>query len=82
MADPQLELYFSQECGFSKSVLNTIRNLDISDRVTQKDIQEKEFKDELIALCGDSIVPTLTVNGETMRASEVIKSFLVDQFLD
>ncbi|MBQ62734.1 MAG: hypothetical protein CMQ19_11760 [Gammaproteobacteria bacterium] len=83
MADLELELYFYPECGFSKSVLNTIQNLSIADRIVLKDIRQNlEFEDELIALCGDSTVPTLTVNGEIMHESEAIKRFLVDQFLD
>jgi len=83
MADLQLELYFYQQCGFSRSVLNTINNLGIADKVTMKDIREQvEYEDELVAICGDSTVPTLVVNGEVMRESEVINGFLVDQFLD
>ncbi len=83
MADLELELYFYPECGFSKSVLNTIQNLSIADRIVLKDIRQNlEFEDELIALCGDSTVPTLTVNREIMHESEAIKRFLVDQFLD
>ncbi|HJN50401.1 MAG: glutathione S-transferase N-terminal domain-containing protein [Pseudomonadales bacterium] len=83
MADPQLELYFYQQCGFSRSVLNTITNLGIADKITLKDIREQtEFEKELIAMCGDSTVPTLVVNGEAMRESDAINSFLVDNFLD
>ncbi len=83
MAEPQYELYYHQECGFSKTVLNTIRNLGISDRIDLKDIREQaEFEKELISLCGDATVPTLVVNGEAMRESESIKRYLVDQFLD
>lgn len=83
MAELQLELYFHQQCGFSTSVLNTIRNLGITDEVTLKDIRETvEFEDELVARCGDRTVPTLMVNGEPMRESEAINEFLVDKFLD
>ena len=83
MADLQLELYFYQQCGFSRSVLNTINNLGIADKVIMKNIREQvEYEDELVAICGDSTVPTLMVNGEVMRESEVINGFLVDQFLD
>jgi glutaredoxin-related protein len=83
MADLELELYFYQQCGFSRSVLNTINNLGIADKITLKDIREHvEFEKELIAKCGNSTVPTLMVNGEMMRESEAINSFLVDKFLD
>ncbi len=83
MAELQLELYFHQQCGFSRSVLNTINNLGISANVTLKDIREQvEFEKELVAKCGDSTVPTLMVDGEMMRESDAIKSFLVDKFLD
>ncbi len=83
MADLQLELYFHQQCGFSRSVLNTINNLGIAAKVTLKDIREQvEFERELVAKCGDSTVPTLIVNGEMMRESDAINGFLVDNFLD
>jgi|TARA_Y100000310_G_scaffold345317_1_gene463724 glutaredoxin-related protein len=83
MADPQLELYFYQQCGFSRSVLNTIANLGIGDKITLKNIREEvEFERELVEICGDPTVPTLMVDGEAMRESEAINSFLVDTFLD
>jgi len=83
MADLELELYFYQQCGFSRSVLNTINNLGIADKITLKDIREHvEFEKELVAKCGNPTVPTLMVNGEMMRESEAINSFLVDKFLD
>ena len=83
MADLELELYFYPECGFSKSVLNTIQNLSVADRITMKDIRlNLEYEKELIVLCGDPTVPTLKVNGEVLREAEAIKRFLVDQFLD
>ena len=82
MADLLLELYFHQQCGYSNSVLNTINNLRIADKVTPKDIREHvEFEKELVARCGDSTVPTLVINGDPMRESEAIKKFLVDTFL-
>ncbi len=83
MADLRLELYFHQQCGYSKTVLNTISNLGIRDKFTLKDIRENvEFEEELTARCGDSTVPTLLVDGEPMRESTEINKFLVDQFLD
>lgn len=83
MADLRLELYFYQQCGFSRSVLNTINNLGIADKITLKDIREKvEFEKELVAICGDSTVPTLMVDGEVMREAKIINGFLVDNFLD
>ena len=79
----QLELFFHNDCGFSKSVLNTITNLGISKKINLKNIRENtDFEHELIKLCGDATVPTLVVDGKPMRESEDIKRFLVDTFLD
>ena len=79
----RLELYFYNECGFSQSVLNCITNLQIGDRIVQKNIRENsDYEKELISLCGDQTVPTLVVDGKPMRGSEEISQFLVDRFLD
>ena len=79
----QLELYFHNECGFSRSVLNTVTNLGIGEKITMKNIRENlEYEKELISHCGDKTVPTLMVDGSPMRESEAIKGFLVDKFLD
>ena len=79
----QLELFFHNDCGFSKSVLNTITNLGISKKIDLKNIRENtDFEHELIEACGDATVPTLVVDGVPMRESEEIKRFLVDKFLD
>ena len=77
-----LELYFYNECGFSRSVLNLITNLKIDDQIVKKNIRENsDYERELEALCGDIQVPTLVVDGKPMRESETINSFLVDQFV-
>ena len=78
----KLELYYYEACGFSQSVLNTIKNLKIQEKVDFKNIRENsEFEKELVIACGDSKVPTLIVDGKTMRESEDIKTFLVQQFM-
>jgi len=78
----QLELFYYQECGFSKSVLNTMTNLKIHEKISKKNIREDEgFAQELEELCGDIQVPTLVIDGKPMRESEEIKKFLVGQFL-
>jgi len=77
-----LELFFYNECGFSQSVLNTIKNLKIQDKVILKNIRENpEFEKELLSVCGDKKVPTLMVDDEPMRESEAIKKFLVQKFM-
>jgi len=77
-----LELYYYPECGFSRSVLNTIANLKIQDQVVLKNIRENfDFENELKHLCGDSQVPTLLVEGKPMRESEDIKSYLISEFM-
>ena len=79
----RLELYYVKDCGFCKSVLNTIANLKISDRIILKNIHDNpEYMKELTSICGDSRVPTLVVDGEYIRESEAINNYLVDKFLD
>ena len=81
--DMPLELYYYNECEFSQSVLNIINNLKIGDQITMKNIRENpQYEKELIALCGDRQVPTLKIDGQAMRESEVINRFLLDRFLD
>lgn len=77
-----LDLYYFPECGFSRSVLNTINNLKIQDQVGLKNIRENlDFENELKQLCGNTQVPTLLVDGKPMRESEDIKAFLVSEFM-
>ena len=79
----QLELFYHDECGFSRQVLNTIKNLKIGEKIVLKHIiKDPDFEDELVALCGNAQVPTLKVDGKPMRESEVINRFLVEQFVD
>ena len=81
--DDHLVLYYHQECGFSRSVLNTITNLGIGSSVDLRNIRENDgFREELVTICGDEQVPTLLVDGKSMRESDAINTFLVDQFLD
>ena len=78
----KLELFYYNECGFSQSVLNTMTNLNIHDRVIKKNIREnKEFELELKTMCGNTQVPTLVIDGSPMRESEDIKKFLISKFL-
>lgn len=79
----RLELYFYNECGFSQSVLNCITNLRIGDKITRKNIRENpDYEKELVARCGAKTVPVLIVDGEPIRGSDEINSFLVEKFLD
>ena len=78
----KLELYFYNECGFCQSVLNTIKNLKIQDKVELKNIRENsQFEDDLVSACGSKQVPTLFVDGKPMRESDDIKKFLVQSFM-
>ncbi|MDH5560202.1 MAG: glutaredoxin [Deltaproteobacteria bacterium] len=78
----KLQLYFHHECGFSRSVLNTINNLKIQDKIELKNIRENpEFEKTLIEIMGDKQVPTLIVDEKPMRESEDIKKFLIKSFL-
>ena len=78
-----LELYFHHECGFSRSVLNTVTNLKIGDKIVMKNVlEEPHYEKELAQLCGTGEVPTLVVDGEPMRGAEDIKRFFVDTFFD
>jgi glutaredoxin-related protein len=77
-----MELYFYNECGFSRSVLNCITNLHCEDKIIKKNIRENpEYEKELAALCGAKTVPVLVVDGNPTRGSEEINQFLVGKFL-
>ena len=79
----QMELYFRPNCGFSRSVINSITNLKIGDKIVLKNLlEEPEYENELVQLCGNGEVPTLVVDGKPMRGSEDIKKLLVDNFFD
>jgi len=78
----KLELFYYNECGFSVSVLNTIKNLKVEDKIELMNIRENpEFEKQLVIECGDNQVPTLFVDGNPMRESEEIKKFLVQSFM-
>ena len=78
-----LELYYYNECEFSRNVLNIIKNLKIEERIVLKNIRENpQYEKELIVLCGNRQVPTLNNNGQAMRESEAINAYLLDRFLD
>ena len=78
-----LELYYYNECEFSRNVLNIIKNLKIEERIVLKNIRENsQYEKELVVLCGNRQVPTLNINGQAMRESEAINAYLLDRFLD
>ncbi|MBT3226709.1 MAG: glutaredoxin [Deltaproteobacteria bacterium] len=78
----KLELFYKNGCGFCASVLNTIQNLKIQDKVQLKNINENiEFEKDLVIESGDKQVPTLFVDGKPMQESEEIKKFLVQSFM-
>ncbi len=77
-----LELYFYNECGFSRSVLNCMANLHCEDKITRKNIRENpEYEKELVALTGAKTVPVLVIDGKPLRGSEEINRYLVEKFL-
>ncbi len=77
-----LELYFYNECGFSRSVLNCIANLHCEGKITKKNIREHpEYEKELIALTGAKTVPVLVIDGKPLPGSEEINRYLVEKFL-
>ena len=63
-----MELYFYNECGYSRSVLNCITNLHCEDKIIKKNIRENpEYEKELIALTGAKTVPVLVIDGKPLR---------------
>jgi len=77
-----LELYFYNECGFCKSVLNCMTNLHCEDKIIKKNIREKpDLEKELIGLAGTKTVPVLVADGKVIKGSEEINQFLVGKFL-
>ena len=77
-----LELYFYNECGFSRSVLNCMTNLHCEDKIIKKNIRENpEYEKELIALTGAKTVPVLVIDGKPLPGCEEINRYLVEKFL-
>ena len=77
-----MEFYFSNECGFSQSVLNCMVNLHCEYKIVKKNISENpEYESELIALTDAKTVPVLVVDGKPLKGSEEINQFLVGKFL-
>lgn len=77
-----MEFYFSNECGFSQTVLNCMVNLHCEDKIVKKNISENpEYESELIALTNAKTVPVLVIDGKPLKGSEEINQFLVEKFL-
>jgi glutaredoxin-related protein len=77
-----LELYFYNECGFSRSVLNCMVNLHCEDKIIKKNIRENpEYEKELIALTGAKTVPVLVIDGKPLKGSEEINKYLVVELM-
>lgn len=77
-----LELYYYNECGFSRSVLNCITNLHCEEKIVKKNIRENSaYETELIALTGAKTVPVLVIDGKPLCGSEEINKYLVVEFL-
>ena len=77
-----LELYFYNECSFSRSVLNCLVNLHCEDKIIKKNIRENpEYEKELIELTGAKTVPVLLIDGKPLKGSEEINKYLVVEFL-
>jgi glutathione S-transferase len=77
-----LELYFYNECGYCRSVLNCLTNLGIDSKIAKKNIRENpEYENELFALTGNKTVPVLVIEGNPLAGSEEINQYLVGKFL-
>lgn len=77
----KLELYTHDYCPYCRTVINTMAELNIKDKVIFHDILEDQDKmDELIRLSGKKQVPCLVVDGKPIQESEDIRQFLLDNF--
>ena len=77
----KLELYTHDYCPYCRTVINTMAELNIKDKVIFHDILSDDDKmAELIRLSGKKQVPCLVVDGKPMQESEDIRQFLLDNF--
>jgi len=72
-----LELYYFDQCPFCQRVLGTLRDLELTERVTMKNIlAEPAYRRELAELTGRTTVPCLKIDGKPMFESADITAWL------
>ena len=76
-----MELYFYEECEYSKIVLNTISMLKIKGKIKFKDIRlNPDYSKELLELTGDVMVPCLVTKDGSMKEAKDIRKYLISHF--
>jgi len=77
-----MELYFYEDCEYCQTVLYTITNLKIKDKLTYKDIRvNPDFAIELAELTGNETVPCLVNADGPMKEAKDIRKYLVSHFM-
>ena len=81
-----LALYYASWCPYCVRVLNTIKELDLSELVILRNVDEDQHYDDLRTARGRGTVPVLRIqqddDGEDvwMPESKEIKAFLQERF--
>ncbi len=76
-----MELYFYEDCEYSQIVINTIANLNISEKFIFKDIRENnEYAKELCDITGNETVPCLLTETGPMKEAIEIRKYLVSKY--
>tara|TARA_Y100001970_G_C13873812_1_gene670377 strand:+ start:496 stop:729 length:234 start_codon:yes stop_codon:yes gene_type:complete len=76
-----MELYFYEDCEYSQIVINTIANLNISEKFIFKDIRENnEYAKELSDITGNETVPCLLTETGPMKEAIEIRKYLVSKY--
>jgi hypothetical protein len=77
----RLELYFHNNCAFSRNVLGAIKNMRLEEVVDLHDVlSDAKEMDALVELAGKKQVPCLVVDGKPMHESKDINRFLYQAF--
>lgn len=76
-----LELYYYDTCPYCRYVLQTIDQLQISDKIVFKNIYaDRAHRQALMAMNGHRQVPCLVIDGQPMLESATIRDFLSKKF--
>lgn len=76
-----MELYFFTACPFCQRVLRAIDRLGIKDEFVFKDVRQNQaYRAELAGLVGNTMVPTLNIDGKPMQESADIVAYLENRF--
>jgi glutathione S-transferase len=76
-----MELYFYEDCEYSQIVINTIANLNISEKFIFKDIRENnEYAKELYDISGNETVPCLLTEKGPLKEAIEIRKYLVSKY--